>query len=71
MGGGDLGVHLLVGAAAVRGSSGFLELVAEHLVEHLVERGSACPVFALKEPGQNRQFLKSWCVAFKLECSES
>ena len=61
VGGGGLGVHLLVGAAAVRGSSGFLELVAER-AEHLVERGSACPVFALKEPGQN---------AFKLECSES
>ena len=36
MGGGDLGVHLLVGAAAVRGSSGSLELVAELKSESFV-----------------------------------
>ena len=70
VGGGGLGVHLLLGAAAVRGRSGFLEFVAER-AEHLVERGSACPVVALKEPGQHGHLLKSWCVAFKLECSES
>ena len=66
VGGGGLGVHLLLGAAAVCGRSGFLELVAER-AEHLVERGSACPVVALKEPGQHSQFLKSWCVALKFE----
>ena len=64
VGGGGLGVHLLLGAAAVRGRSGFLEFVAER-AEHLVERGSTCPVVALKEPGQHGHLLKSWCVAFK------